>query len=166
MLSAIVAIGQNAEIGKNNKLPWSIKEDLKYFKKITTNKTIIMGRATFESLPYILPNRKHMVLTKNQNFFVNDSRVCVVHDIHCIKELAQKENEEAFVIGGGQIYTALLQYCSKLYITRIHKSFSADTYFSNIDLSRFFLCSSQKNYSNEEQAFFSFEIWQISAQPR
>ncbi|MCL1996950.1 MAG: dihydrofolate reductase [Defluviitaleaceae bacterium] len=165
MLSCIAAVGQNNELGKNGKLPWHIKEDLQYFKETTLGKTIIMGRVTFESLPQVLPDRKHIVITQNPNFFVNDRRVEVLHSIEDLKDLENRfvGEEEAFVIGGGQIYSALLPMCKRLYITRIHKNFDADTHFPHINPNKLTLLSqSQKKYNQTEKVFFTFEIWELN----
>ena len=81
MLSIIVAIANNNVIGKDNKLIWHLPDDLKRFKNLTTGKTIIMGRKTFESLGRVLPNRKHIVLTRNSDFKVDNAMVEVVHNI-------------------------------------------------------------------------------------
>ena len=86
MLSIIVAKAKNNIIGKDNKLLWSLPADLKRFKELTTDHTIIMGRKTFESLGRVLPNRKHVVFSQNTNFSVNDENVRIVHSMLEIKE--------------------------------------------------------------------------------
>ena len=160
MLCCIAAIGRNNELGKEGKLPWDIKEDLQYFKNITIGKTIIMGRITFESLPCILPNREHIIITQNTKFSVEDERVRVIHSIKDLERYLPKE-KESFIIGGGQIYTALMPVCSKLYITRIHKSFEADVYFPKIDPEIFSpVSSSRVHYDESEQVGFTFEIYE------
>jgi dihydrofolate reductase len=130
MLSAVVAIGNNNVIGGNNGLLWHLQADLKKFKEITMtgSKTMIMGRKTFESLPGILPGRKHIILTNNSDFHVDDTNVEVIHSIEALKPYIQSE-AEYFIIGGGQIYTLLMPYTSKLYITRVYGNFTGDTYF-------------------------------------
>jgi dihydrofolate reductase len=130
MLSIIVAIGNNNVIGGNNGLLWHLPGDLKNFKKITTtaSKTMIMGRKTFQSLGRVLPGRKHIILTNNKDFHVEDENVEVFHDIESLKPYIDSE-EEYFVIGGGQIYKLLLPYTSKMYITRVYGDFQGDTYF-------------------------------------
>lgn len=132
MLSIIVAKSNNNVIGKDNTLIWHLPEDLKRFKKLTTGKTIIMGRKTFESLGRILPNRKHVILTKNLNFTVDSDAVEIVHDITALEKYIQS-SEECFVIGGGLIYNMLLPYASKIYATIIEENFEGDTYFPIID---------------------------------
>lgn len=126
MLSIIVALNENFVIGNDNKLIWHFSEDLKRFKTITMGKTIIMGRKTFESLPGLLPGRKHIVITKNKNY--SHENVVIVHDINKIIEL-KDSSEENFIIGGGEIYKELLPYASKLYLTKVHSKQPGDTLF-------------------------------------
>ena len=133
MLSIIVAKAQNNIIGKDNKLLWHIPEDLKMFKNLTTEHTIIMGRKTFESLGRVLPNRKHIVFTQNPDFKVNDENVKIVHSMLEIQEYIENK-EENFVIGGAMIYNLLMPYANKMYITEIHKDFEGDTVFPKINL--------------------------------
>lgn len=130
MLSIIVAIANNNLIGGNNGLLWHLPGDLKNFKKITmtSSKTMIMGRKTFESLGRVLPERKHIILTNNKDFHVDNENVTVIHDIESLKPYINSE-EEYFVIGGGEIYRQLLPYSAKMYITRVFGDFQGDTYF-------------------------------------
>lgn len=128
MLSIIVAMGNDRVIGKNNQLIWHLPEDLKRFKELTTGKTIIMGRKTFDSLGRVLPNRKHIVLTHNPNLTIDHEQVKVIHSVEELKKY-QEEKEEHFVIGGAKIYELLLPYVKKMYITQIHESFEGDTFF-------------------------------------
>ena len=107
MLSIIVAIAKNNVIGKDNKLIWHLPEDLKRFKRLTTNHNIIMGRKTFESLGRVLPNRKHIVLCNDMKLDINDENVEIMDNIDKLKEYEEAE-EENFVIGGATIYKLLL----------------------------------------------------------
>ena len=113
MLSIIVAKAKNNIIGKNNRLLWSLPEDLKRFKELTTGHIIIMGRKTFDSLGRVLPNRKHIVFTQNPDFKIDNENVEVVHSMLEIKEYIDDENEN-FVIGGAMIYNLLLPYTKKI----------------------------------------------------
>ncbi len=97
MLSIIVAKAKNDVIGNNNELIWHLPEDLKRFKELTTGHTIIMGRKTFESLGRILPNRKHVILTQNKNYKIENDNVEVVHEIEELQKYINEE-EENFVI--------------------------------------------------------------------
>ena len=134
MLSIIVAKASNDVIGSDNKLLWHISEDLKRFKEITSGHTIIMGRKTFESLPKVLPNRHHIIITRDKNFKVDSSQVEVINDINSIVDRFENSDEEVFVIGGGEIYKALLPKCKKLYLTRVYEDFIGDTKFPEINL--------------------------------
>lgn len=133
MLSIIVAKASNDVIGGDNKLLWHISEDLKRFKEITSGHTIIMGRKTFESLPKVLPNRHHIVITRDKNYKVDSPEVEVVNDINSIINRFQDSTEEAFIIGGGEIYKSLLPKSDKLYLTRVYKDFNGDTKFPEIN---------------------------------
>lgn len=130
MLSYVVAMDKNNVIGKENALPWYLPNDLQKFKKITTSKskTIIMGRKTFESLPKILPDRHHIVLTREKNYKVKDDRVTVVNRIEDIEPLIG-DSKEYFVIGGGEIFNLLFPYAARMYITKIDENFEGDTFF-------------------------------------
>ena len=155
MLSIIVALNENYVIGKDNKLIWHISNDLKRFKRITTGKTIVMGRKTFESLPKALPNRKHIVITGNKEYSVPDDSVMIVNDI---KEIYKYENspEEVFVIGGGKIYEQLLPYCRRLYLTKIASEEEGDTYFPKFDMSKYRVIEEEKNM--QDNLMYTFVI--------
>lgn len=133
MLSIIVAIGENGAIGKNNDLLWRLPGDLKRFKALTTGHTIIMGRKTFESLPKgALPNRTNVVLTRNKTTLFSDCTM--VYSIKDIIDNYLNDENEHFVIGGGELYKALLPYANRVYLTRVHQNFEADTFFPAIDM--------------------------------
>lgn len=132
MLSIIAAISDNNIIGKDNKLIWHLPEDLKRFKELTTGHTIIMGRKTFESLGRVLPNRKHIILTRDTSYQVDNENVEIVNDIERLEEYINPE-EENFVIGGAIIYRQLMSKVDKMYITRIHEKFEGDAYFPVIN---------------------------------
>lgn len=133
MLSLIVAIADNNVIGKDNKLIWHISEDLKRFKSITSGHKMLMGRKTFESLPGVLPNREHIILTRNKDFTVDSDRVSVIHDLNDFIEKNKDSDEEIFVIGGAEIYRELLPYSQKLYLTKVNHNFEGDTFFPEIN---------------------------------
>ncbi|MBN1036898.1 dihydrofolate reductase [Clostridium botulinum] len=137
MLSIIVAIAKNNVIGNDNKLIWHISEDLKRFKEITSGKTIVMGRKTFESLPGVLPNRKHIILTRDKNFKVNSECVEIIYDFDELLNKYKNSDTEVFIIGGGEIYKQLLPHTNKLYLTKINKDFDGDTYFPQINYDDF-----------------------------
>lgn len=143
MISLIVAISENNAIGKNNNLLFHIKEDLAFFKKTTLNKHILMGRKTFESLPGVLPSRKHLVITRDKNYSVDNENVEVCNNLLDVINKYKESNEELFIIGGGEIYKQALdsKLVDKLYITKVDKIVNdADVFFPQI---------SEKEYSLE-----------------
>ena len=125
-LSIIAATGKNNELGLNNNLIWHLKGDMNFFKETTIHHTIIMGRKTFESLPKLLPNRKHIVLSRNN---IDIPKIEVYHSIESFLKQYQNSNEEIFNIGGASIYKALLEYTEKIYLTEIEAAAKADAYF-------------------------------------
>lgn len=148
MFSIIVAVSKNGVIGKDNSLIWHIPEDLKRFKELTMGKKIVMGRKTFESLPCVLPNRQHIVLTRDKNYEFNHNQVEVVTDLNKIIDMYKDSDEEVFIIGGGEIYTMFLDYTKKLYITEVLKDFKGDTYFPKINTTDWTLVCKSPTYTN------------------
>ncbi len=132
-LTIIVAAAENDAIGKENKLIWHLSDDLKRFKALTNGHHIIMGRKTFESFPKPLPNRIHVVITRQDNYKVPDG-VIVVNSLEDAID-AIKNETQAFVIGGGEIYNQAMEIANKIELTRVHESFEADTFFPKIDAS-------------------------------
>ena len=133
MISAIVAVDNNWGIGYNGGLLEHIPEDLKYFKEITTNHVVVMGRKTWDSLPKKpLPNRINCVITKEAK---SSNEEVAYYSMNCIKMTMKKRRDyEYFIIGGGQIYKELLPLCDCVYVTKIYKEHSnVDTYFPNLD---------------------------------
>lgn len=128
-ISAIAAIGEKRELGKNNQLLWHIPGELARFKQITTGHPIIMGRKTYESIGRVLPNRTNIIITRDKNFTVPGAVVVASTD-EALKKAKEAEGaSEIFVIGGGQIFSELLPQTERLYLTLVHKSFDADVYF-------------------------------------
>ena len=138
MLSIIVAIAGNNVIGKDGGLAWHIPIDLKHFKSVTYGSTIIMGRKTFESLPGILPNRYHVVLTRNRDYTIDHPYVKVIHSLDEI-EAYKEAKEENFIIGGGELFRLMLPHVNRLYITWVGSSWDGDTYFPQIPSGEFTL---------------------------
>lgn len=132
MLSIIVAKAKNNVIGKDNSMLWKLPDDLKRFKEKTSGHTIIMGRKTFESLGGILPDRKHIILSRNPDFNIDSDCVKVVHSLLELQEYMDDE-EERFVIGGTIIYNLLMPYCKKMYVTQLDKDFEGDTIFPKVN---------------------------------
>ncbi|WP_425077648.1 dihydrofolate reductase [Psychroserpens sp. S379A] len=131
-LTIIVAAGENNAIGKDNDLIWHLSDDLKRFKSLTNGHHIIMGRKTFESFPKPLPNRTHIVITRQNEYRVPDG-VIVVNSLDDAIDAARKD-KQPFIIGGGEIYKQSMALADKIELTRVHHSFEdADTFFPEID---------------------------------
>ncbi|NRU52604.1 dihydrofolate reductase [Clostridium beijerinckii] len=132
MLSIIVACDINGGIGKDNNLLFKIKEDLKRFKELTTEHTIIMGRKTYDSLPNgALPNRHNIVITTSNRINTMSPKESLIfkNNINELIEEYKNSSEEVFIIGGGLIYEQFLPYCNKIYLTTVKGNYDADTFF-------------------------------------
>lgn len=155
-LTIIVAAGEDNAIGKDNDLIWHLKDDLKHFKKLTSGHHIIMGRKTFESFPKPLPNRTHIVITRQNNYKVPDG-VIVVSNLEDALDAARNDNQP-FIIGGGEIYKQSINLADKLELTRVHATFDgADTFFPDIDLNQWKEISRTTHDADEDHKYaFSF----------
>ncbi len=155
IISAIAAIGENRELGKNNRLLWHIPEDLKRFKVLTLGHPIIMGRKTYESIGRPLPQRINIIITRNPDF---KAQGCIV--VGSIEEAIAKAKEhdqkEIFIIGGGEIYKQALPLIDKLYLTVVKGSFEADVFFP--DYSEFSKIIKQENGKFENYAISYIEL--------
>lgn len=130
MISIIAAVGQNGVIGKNGKLPWHLPADLKHFRELTTDKTVIMGRKTYESIGKPLPNRKNIIVTNQKGY---QAHGCLV--AHSVEEaMAETAGpNESFCIGGAEIYRQFLPVAEKIYLTKVNKNFDGDAFFPELD---------------------------------
>lgn len=141
-ISLIVAVAENGVIGIDNKLPWHLPGDLKYFKSTTMGKPMLMGRKTFESLGKPLPGRPHIIITRDQNYNLDHFQNCsVVHSVEEIlktsEEIALKNvSEEIVIIGGAEIYELMLPMVDRLYVTEVHASVEGDTCFPDYNKSQ------------------------------
>jgi dihydrofolate reductase len=131
-VAMIAALSRNRVIGRDNALPWHLPEDLKYFKRVTMGKPLLMGRKTYESIGRALPGRTNIVLTRQPEFAAPG--IVVVADPQQALELARAEGaEELMVIGGEEIYRVMLPRCSRLYLTEVDVQAEGDAYFPDID---------------------------------
>ena len=154
-ITIIAAIGENNELGLDNKLIWNIKEDLKRFKKLTTGHSIIMGRKTFESISKALPGRLNIVLTKNKNFKFKN--VSIASNIHEAIELT-KDDEQPFIIGGSEIYSLFINMAQTIELTRVHNNFKADTFFPDINFGKWNKIYEEKfNLDNLPYSFITYK---------
>ncbi len=129
-LTIIVAISENNAIGKNNQLLWHLPADLKHFKEITTGHTIIMGRKTYDSIGKPLPNRRSIVITRSTDLVIDG--VEVVNSLNEAIELC-KPDEQAFIIGGAEIYNQAMPYVTAIHLTKVHQQYEADAFFPEIN---------------------------------
>ena len=154
-ITIIAAIGENNELGLDNKLISNIKEDLKRFKKLTTGHSIIMGRKTFESISKALPGRLNIVLTKNKNFKFKN--VSIASNIHEAIELT-KDDEQPFIIGGSEIYSLFINMAQTIELTRVHNNFKADTFFPDINFGKWNKIYEEKfNLDNLPFSFITYK---------
>ncbi len=144
IISSIAAMGSNRAIGKAGDLPWHLPEDFKYFKDKTAGHIIIMGRKTYESLPKPLPNRFHIVITRNENYRPQipdgTNEKTQVHTVTTVTEAIQLARlhlgvygQEVFCIGGAEIYTQMMPFVNKLYLTEIDRAFDGDAFFPDFN---------------------------------
>nr|WP_297461800.1 dihydrofolate reductase [uncultured Halomonas sp.] len=134
-VAMIAALSRNRVIGVGNQLPWYLPEDLKFFKRITLGKPLVMGRKTFESIGRPLPGRLNIVVTRDASFVHDGVRVC--HDLASALELADHQAtidgaEEIAVIGGGEIFTQAMPSATRLYLTEVDVDIDGDAYFPEI----------------------------------
>jgi dihydrofolate reductase len=151
-ITIVAAVAKNRVIGAKNALPWHIPEDLKHFKEVTTGKTVLMGKKTFDSilnsLKKPLPNRTNVVITRQEDFIAPEG-VIVFHDLdQALQKLSAQD--EVMVIGGGQIYNQTIEKADKLILTEIDQDIEGDIFFPNIDPHQW------KKVSEDPHAGFSF----------
>tara|TARA_B100002051_G_scaffold12206_1_gene10230 strand:- start:696 stop:1190 length:495 start_codon:yes stop_codon:yes gene_type:complete len=149
-LTIIAAVSINNVIGNNNKLIWRLSNDLRRFRDLTTNHSVIMGRKTFESLPEPLPNRDNIVITRDTNYSKPGIQVC--SSIEDAISLTKKDIQP-YIIGGGEIYSQTINIVDKIELTRVHQEFDGDAYFPEIPLDIFELINEENHNSDLENEF-------------
>ncbi len=154
MIKLIVAISKNRVIGDSNKLIWHLPADLKRFKEITTGHPIVMGRKTFQSIGRPLPNRRNIIITRDESFKVDGCEV-----VNSIEEALLLTSNDCFIIGGGEIYKQTLNLADKIYMTIVDKDFEGDTTFPELDESWYVstredLTADEKNPYNYSFVFY------------
>jgi dihydrofolate reductase len=163
-LAIIVAVAENGVIGRHNALPWRLPEDLRYFKRVTMGKPIVMGRKTFESIGRPLPGRTNIVITRNPGFAAEG--VEVVSSLQQALELAGDiaridGSRELVVIGGAEIYAAALPQAHRLYITEVHASVEGDAFLPELDWSSWREVSRARHAAVEPNPFaYSFVVYE------
>lgn len=156
LLSIIVAVSENGVIGLNNQLIWRLPDDLKRFKQLTLGHPIIMGRKTFESIGKPLPGRQSIIITRDENFSFEGT--IVVHSLEEAVDEAKKSGaDEAFIIGGGDIYNQVQDIAEKLYITEVHTDTEGDTFFK-IQKPDLWKEIEKTHHEKDEKHVFSFDF--------
>lgn len=160
MLAAIWAQDEQGLIGKEDKLPWHLPDDLKFFKQMTENNTIVMGRKTFEGMGgRPLPNRMTVILTHDTSYAPEG--VTVLNDIQSVLDFAKETEGITFVAGGSTVYEELLPYCTILYRTLIDQQFEGDAFFPDINWEEWHLVSASDGVVDEKNLYpHSFETYQ------
>ncbi len=155
LVSAIVAKSLNHVIGINNQLAWRLPADLHYFKQLTLNHHILMGRKTFESIGKPLPQRTSIVLTQNPNY--SFEKTFVVNSLEKGIEFAKQNGEnELFIIGGAEVYRLAMPFLNRLYITEVQAVIEGDAFFPLLDSS--WREVSRKKYSKDEKNRYDYEF--------
>ncbi|MCX2681658.1 dihydrofolate reductase [Galbibacter sp. EGI 63066] len=154
MITMIAAAAENNALGKDNDLVWHLPDDFKRFKELTTGHHIIMGRKTFESFPKLLPNRTHVIITRQKDY--QPENCIVVHSMEKALEAA-KNDQQPFIIGGGEIYKLGMPFADKIELTRVHHQLEADTFFPEIDEDEWELAASEHHPKDGKHRFdFSY----------
>ncbi|WP_348622777.1 dihydrofolate reductase [Paenibacillus peoriae] len=157
-ISMIWAMAQNGVIGRDNKLPWHLPRDMAFFKEQTINKTVLMGRKTWESFGgKSLPNRRNVVLTRDQCYRVEGAEV-----IHSLEEgLQLAKQEELMVIGGAEIYALFWPHADRLIVTRIEETFEGDTTFPELDWSGWNIVSETPGIKDDRNPYeYRFVVYE------
>ena len=160
ILSLLVATDENNVIGKDNKLPWHLPNDLKYFKNQTWAMPILMGRKTFESIGKPLPGRKSIVITRSKDW--EQEGVEVVHSVEqAIDKAKDLGVKEIFVIGGAEIFKTSFNQAHRIYLTRIHHRFDGDVYFPKISEAEWTLVQSRNCKADDKNLYdHTFQVWE------
>lgn len=157
MISIIAALTKDRVIGKDNKMPWYLPEDLKNFKRITKGNTIIMGRKTYESIGRPLPGRKNIVLSSTMTS--DSDKLLVCGSFESVLDAAKLENKEIFIIGGANVYAQALSLTDKMYLSYVKQSYEGDTFFPEFDKNNWDI-TEKKNFPDFEFVVYERKLIQ------
>ena len=164
IISAIVAVAKNGVIGQDNEIPWYLPADFAYFKRVTLNHHIIMGRNCYESIGRPLPKRTNIIVTRNP-FYIATGCIAVHSIAEGLKIAEQNGEEEAFIIGGGQIYEQSMHLLDKLYITEVDLDTEGSVFFPKIDTDEWQLVSVEKHLKDEKNEYdYVFKVYEKNEQ--
>ncbi|WP_206367132.1 dihydrofolate reductase [Sphingobacterium sp. SGG-5] len=157
-ITLIVAAAENNAIGKDNQMPWHLPNDFKYFKNTTLEHSVVMGRKTFDSIGKPLPERRNIILTRDQNYTSPD--VDVANSVDDVLTYCRDERE-IFVIGGANVYKQFISLAQKVHLTRVHTVIDGDAFFPELSENEWQLTSSKHHQKDGKHAFdYSFEVWE------
>ncbi len=163
-ISVIAAMPENRVIGRDGALPWHLPADLARFKSITTGHTVIMGRKTFESVGQPLPNRRTIVITRNNDY--QCAGIFIAHGLDEALDLAAHE-DEVFILGGQAVYRIALPRADCLYLTIIHATIEGDTYFPTFDFDDWKLVEDERHEADDRHTYaFSFRRYERRSTPQ
>jgi dihydrofolate reductase len=155
-ISLIVAHSQNRVIGVQNRLPWNLPEDLRRFKTITMGHPIIMGRKTFDSIGRVLPHRENLIISRQPGYEV--SGAVVFSGLDAALAYSQGKTDEAFVIGGGEIYALALPKANRIYLTLVHQEYAGDAFFPNYEAYGFTEISREERPAGPDHPAYAFAV--------
>ena len=160
MIAAIAAMSENRVIGRDNQLPWHLPADLQHFKQLTLGKTILMGRKTYQSIGKPLPNRRNIIITRDVNFSAAGCETA--NSIPAALALAT-DQEEIFIIGGAELYRAMLPVTQRIYLTLVHHVCTGDTFFPELPSTEWQERECIKHPADEKNQYaFDFMLWERS----
>ena len=163
-ISVIAAMSENRVIGRDGALPWHLPADLARFKSITTGHAVIMGRKTFESVGKPLPNRRTIVITRNNDY--QCAGVFIAHSLDEALDHAARE-DEIFILGGEAVYRIALPRADRLYLTIVHATIEGDTYFPRFDFDDWKLVEDERHEVDDRHAYaFSFRRYERTSTPQ
>lgn len=151
MIKIIVAMSENRVIGNNNELIWRLSSDLKRFKELTTEHSVVMGRKTYESIGRPLPNRRNIIISRQPDYLVDDCEI-----VSSLEEALLLTNSDCFIIGGGEIYKQSLEIVDKIYLTLVHKEFEGDTKFP--ELNKEWVEVSREDFDSDEKNEYNYSF--------
>ncbi|MGI8725172.1 MAG: dihydrofolate reductase [Methyloceanibacter sp.] len=162
VIALVVAMGDNGAIGRGGDLPWHLGSDMRYFRQVTMGKPIVMGRRTFKSLPRVLDGRLNIVLTRDRGFVAPDAVMayCLEEGLEAARRSAARTGaDEIMVIGGEDVFREVLPQAGRIYLTEVHASPDADTWFPTLDSTEWQEVSREKHAAGPKDDYpFSFVL--------
>lgn len=160
IINLVVAATENNVIGKDNQLLWHLPNDMAFFKNVTWGMPVVMGRKTFDSLGKPLKGRTNIVMTSNGSF-ASEGVVRAANVKEALEQSASTDAKQCYVIGGGEIFKAVMPQAARIYMTRVHTTLEGDTYFPEIKEEEWELITSLSFDKDDKHAYsYTFETWQ------